>query len=44
VASVCSLHLDNVPLTLFQHVQALQSLEAAQTQEQNPKGRGKYIE
>jgi hypothetical protein len=31
-----------VPSTLFQHVLALQSLEAAQAQEKNPKGKGKY--
>ena len=29
---------------LFQHVQALQLLEAAQAQEQNPKGRVEYVE
>ena len=45
VASVCSLHLDNGPLMLFQHVQALQSLQAAPVQVQNPtEGKREYNE
>ena len=39
VVSVCSSHLDNVPLMLSQHVLALQSSGAAQAEEQSPRGR-----
>lgn len=39
VDSVCSWHLDNVPLMLYQHVLALQSVAAAQAQEQSPSSR-----